>query len=375
MAAFCRSNAWLTAWRTRTSSKGGLERSQLPVRQGEGAPLLVARRLGGVLLDPRTRRGGHGVRGVGLVLRHLEVGDVRAHVPPVLDLVQVGQVVDPDVVRVPLEDQHALAGVPRLELVRPAPDGVLRELVAEALDLLLGQHVEGRDPQHAQDRDVRLGELEDERAVVLGDDPGDLVRGAGDELRVPLDRAEEALHPGLHLLRRGPLEGPLEVLGGDGPPVVELDALAELEGVGETVLGEVERLGHVELGLRLGPVEGQTPVDVLQAVVVGLAVRLRWVVGDRRVLPQHDTTAAPHPAGPRRTGDVGVGARPGRARARGARCTATARGAGGERRGGARDPDDLQEAAPVDRVGVDPRPGGGRLRCFVHQFSPLRCGM
>ena len=90
-----------------------------------------------------------------------------------------------------------------------------------------------------QHRHVHLAELEDDRVGVGRLDLLDVLvlrLARGDHARRRIDDA---------------LVGGLDVLGGEVGAVVELDALAQLEGVGEAVLGDLPGLGEVALDLEL----------------------------------------------------------------------------------------------------------------------------
>jgi hypothetical protein len=117
-------------------------------------------------------------------------------------------------------------------------------------------------PDDVEDRHVGPGQVQHEREVVLRDDAADRLGLAGDELLVALHRAEEPLDPRGDLLAARPLEGPLEVGGGDGAAVVELLVGLELEGVGQAVRGDVHALRHVQDRLALLVVEGEPAVEV-----------------------------------------------------------------------------------------------------------------
>ena len=76
------------------------------------------------------------------------------------------------------------------------------------------------------------------------------------------------------------------VLGGDGRAVVELELVAQREGVDELVLGDVDLVDHLRLGLHVGVVAEQRVVDQ-HAVDVGDGLRRPDRVEDAHVGMQH----------------------------------------------------------------------------------------
>ncbi len=166
------------------------------------------------------------------------------------DAVELGQALL-EVVGVLLQ-LHAVAGRPRLEAERPGADGLRRNVG----DLVLGQ-----DAQLALAEDILeagIGDLEreahgeriDRLDLLDHGDVGARPRASG--------RIEDALHGGHH------------VVGVERPPVVELDALAQLEGPHLEVVGGGPADGEVGLGREVAidageAVEDEVHEDVLVA--------------------------------------------------------------------------------------------------------------
>ena len=139
-------------------------------------------------------------------------------------------------------DDDAGVGVPVLELEGAGA----RRIAAEVLAVLL--HRGRRDDQPG-----RIGEVGEERGVGrveleldgLGVDRGGRLDGREEEGERERAGAVERM-----ALVEHPVEGELDRLGIERRPVVELDALAKVEGVGQAVVGDVPGLRQRRLGLQ-----------------------------------------------------------------------------------------------------------------------------
>ena len=192
------------------------------------------------------------------------------------DLVEMRQALAP-IVRIALEDE-VLAERPIGQLVGAGADRMLAEIGAVFLDLLLRHDMREVDRHDMQEGGVGPGQLELHR---IGIDDGDafqaLGRSGGNGV-IAFDRGEEAGAGALRLGVGDAVERVFHVVGGHLAAVVELDAVAQLEGEGLAVRRNLVAFGE------LGPEVGGAWLVVHQPVEQALDHRpVLPVVADRRI--------------------------------------------------------------------------------------------
>jgi hypothetical protein len=203
--------AMLTAWRTLTFSNGGWRDA-------------VAGDVDLTLLQAQQRHDG--------LLPYLEG-----------DLVEVRQA------RVPvigvLFEHDALAERPFRQFERTGANRVLAEIGTVFLDFFLGHHMREVDRHDVQEGRVGTRQFELHGQRIDDGDAGEPVRLASGGLFITFDRTEEALAGALRRRVHHALDRILHVFGRHLAAVVELDALAQLEGEGLAVRRDLVALGQI----------------------------------------------------------------------------------------------------------------------------------
>jgi hypothetical protein len=191
-----------------------------------------------------------------------------------VDLVEIGPVLHP--VFVVADEVDVGAALPLLELERAGADRrrvhLVRGVVGALVDVR-GDDRGGGDLHREHQRAEGLAEHDLHRAVVGGGDALDLVG---------VDRAPARMD-----LRQEHVEREDDVLGRERLAVVPGDALLQVEGVGERVVGDLPLAGERRLGLEVGRVAQQRLVDVA-GDHVGRAVLVQALHQHRRLRRHHD---------------------------------------------------------------------------------------